>query len=449
MSTAPNMNLVQAECCKFHLTNDDLIKVQQILTDQIKKGLSKAGNKAAEVKCYVTYVHDLPNGTERGKYLALDLGGTNFRVLSINLLDQNSEMSVVTYDMPQSLMTGEGKALFDHIAKCLADFIEKENLKGQTLGLGFTFSFPLQQKGLTKGLLVKWTKGFSCPGVVGENVSQLLADAINRRNDLKISVVALLNDTTGTLMSCAYKDPNCRIGLIVGTGCNACYMEKMACVENYEGPKPDKKNHVIINTEFGALGDKGSLSAFRTEYDKECDKESINVASQTFEKLISGMYMGELVRLVMVKLVNNHALLGGKGSEMLNQKGSFKTNFVTAIEEDSPGHYEKCIRCLNEIGITHATNEDCRCVRMICEAVSSRAAFLCAAALSALLCKINEKNVTIGIDGSVYRFHPTFKSNLEKKIRELTTPSISFQLMLSEDGSGRGAALVAAVVNNN
>jgi hypothetical protein len=34
---------------------------------------------------------------------------------------------------------------------------------------------------------------------------------------------------------------------------------------------------------------------------------------------------------------------------------------------------------------------------------------------------------------------------MEKKIAELTKPEYKFDLMLSEDGSGRGAALVAAV----
>lgn len=51
----------------------------------------------------------------------------------------------------------------------------------ERLPLGFTFSFPLQQLGLTKGLLVKWTKGFNCSDVVGKDVVQLLKDAIARR----------------------------------------------------------------------------------------------------------------------------------------------------------------------------------------------------------------------------------------------------------------------------
>lgn len=51
----------------------------------------------------------------------------------------------------------------------------------ERLPLGFTFSFPLQQLGLTKGMLARWTKGFNCSGVVGEDVVQLLKDAIARR----------------------------------------------------------------------------------------------------------------------------------------------------------------------------------------------------------------------------------------------------------------------------
>ena len=33
----------------------------------------------ASVKCFPTYVRELPDGSEHGKFLSLDLGGTNFR----------------------------------------------------------------------------------------------------------------------------------------------------------------------------------------------------------------------------------------------------------------------------------------------------------------------------------------------------------------------------------
>ena len=40
-----------------------------------------------------------------------------------------------------------------------------------------------------------------------------------------VSIEAVLNDTTGTLVACAFKDKECQIGVIVGTGTNACYLE--------------------------------------------------------------------------------------------------------------------------------------------------------------------------------------------------------------------------------
>lgn len=51
----------------------------------------------------------------------------------------------------------------------------------------------------------------------------------------------------------------------------------------------------------------------------------------------------------------------------------------------------------------------------------------------------------VGVDGSVYRFHPKFHDLMTEKMLQFVRPEISFDLMLSEDGSGRGAALVAAV----
>lgn len=54
-------------------------------------------------------------------------------------------------------------------------------MQNERLPLGFTFSFPLKQLGLTKGILIRWTKGFNCEGVVQEDVVTLLEDALRRR----------------------------------------------------------------------------------------------------------------------------------------------------------------------------------------------------------------------------------------------------------------------------
>lgn len=53
------------------------------LTEEFEKGLLREGDDVM-VKMLITYVHSLPDGTEKGDFLALDLGGSNFRVLLIS-----------------------------------------------------------------------------------------------------------------------------------------------------------------------------------------------------------------------------------------------------------------------------------------------------------------------------------------------------------------------------
>ncbi|XP_011254735.1 hexokinase type 2 isoform X4 [Camponotus floridanus] len=439
-------NSIRDACKDLVLSDDQLQLVMQKLTDEINAGLSRTTHDDSVVKCFTTYVQDLPNGTENGNFLALDLGGTNFRVLLITLEGQKSDMKSKIYAIPQSLMLGTGTQLFDHIAQCLALFIKDLNLQNEILPLGFTFSFPLKQYGLTKGNLVRWTKGFNCSGVIGENVVALLEEAISRRKDVKIDVCAILNDTTGTLMSCAFKNQNCRIGLIVGTGFNACYVEKTKNAECAIPGNYDKnKAHMLINTEWGAFGERGVLDFIITEFDRAIDENSINPTKQLFEKMISGMYMGELARLVLEKLVNAGLLFGGKCPSDLRKRGKFFTKYVSEIENDPKGRYTNCREILAELGLRNVSDQDCENVRYVCSVVSRRAAHLVSAGIATLLNKMSEDNVTVGIDGSVYRFHPHFHDLMTAKISELQP--YKFDLMLSHDGSGRGAALVAAVAS--
>ena len=77
----------------------------------------------------------------------------------------------------------------------------------------------------------------------------------------------------------AYKHPHCRIGIIVGTGTNAAYVENLDIVDMYEGDRPSN-NEVVINTEWGAFGNTGSLDIVRTIYDYELDRNSLNPGKQ-------------------------------------------------------------------------------------------------------------------------------------------------------------------------
>lgn len=62
-----------------------------------------------------SYVRALPNGTEQGDFLALDLGGTNFRVLLIQIIGKEAQMKSRIFRVPDQLMKGTGEAVFFNI----------------------------------------------------------------------------------------------------------------------------------------------------------------------------------------------------------------------------------------------------------------------------------------------------------------------------------------------
>ena len=70
--------------------------------------------------------------------------------------------------------------------------MSEHGLLGKKLPLGFTFSFPCKQEGLAVGRLVRWTKGFRCDGVEGEDVVKLLHDAIKRKVCYKIIMILVV-----------------------------------------------------------------------------------------------------------------------------------------------------------------------------------------------------------------------------------------------------------------
>ncbi|CAD6184399.1 unnamed protein product [Caenorhabditis auriculariae] len=444
-------DLIHEVCQKLLLSDQQLRRMMVAMEKSMEKGLDRETASTAAVRMLPSYVCAVPNGTERGGFLALDLGGTNFRVLLIRLKEKEAEMTGKIFRVPENIMRGTGEALFDHIADCMAKFMQEHDLKdAQKLPLGFTFSFPCAQEGLTKGKLINWTKGFNASGVEGADVVTLLREACQRRRDIDIDVVALLNDTVGTLMACAFVENSCQIGVIVGTGTNACYMERfdrISKISDYvdeEGLVPEE---MIINTEWGAFGDDGAMDFIRTEWDDVVDRQSINPGKQVFEKMISGMYMGEITRVVLEDLARQKLLFGGN-FEAISRPHCFPTKYVSEIEnellEDEDRTFQKTFQILEDIGIETVSSNDCVNVAYVCS-LGFRAAHLTAAGIAVLLNRMGKPFVTVGLDGSVYRFHPTYPKLLDEKIEQLVNKGLQYQLMLSEDGSGRGAALVAAV----
>ncbi|XP_030576007.1 hexokinase HKDC1 isoform X4 [Archocentrus centrarchus] len=456
----------------FRLNQEQLQLVKARMRVGLEAGLKSKGPSA--VKMLPSYVYHTPDGTERGKYLALDLGGTNFRAMLVKFkkgLQNNTRLYHKIYTIPLEIMQGTGEELFDHLAQYVSDFLDYMGIKKAHLPAGFTFSFPCEQTAIDTGILVSWTKGFKATDCEGHDVVNMLREAIKRRNEYDLDIVALVNDTVGTMMSCAYEDPQCEVGLIAGTGSNVCYMEELKNIEKIgqkkgktqedkgpqdadDGMKGDKKegdvemSKMCINTEWGGLGDDGSLDDIITPFDVEVDQNSVNPGKQRFEKLTSGMYLGEIVRQVLLDLTRGGLLFRGRVTETLKTPGIFQTKYLSQIESDRLALLQ--VRSiLQQLGLD-STCDDSIIVKEVCGVVSRRAAELCGAGMAAVVDKIRENrgldhlNITVGVDGALYKLHPHFSGVLQETTRALA-PQCNVTFLPSEEGSGKGAALITAV----
>ncbi|NXP89810.1 HXK1 protein, partial [Passerina amoena] len=442
---AEQHRLIDETLAEFKLTHEQLLQVKKRMRAEMEAGLKKKTHDTAKVKMLPTFVRSTPDGTENGDFLALDLGGTNFRVLLVKIRSgkrRTVEMHNKIYAIPIEVMQGTGEELFDHIVTCISDFLDYMGIKGARLPLGFTFSFPCKQTSLDAGILLNWTKGFKATDCEGEDVVYLLREGIKRREEFDLDVVAVVNDTVGTMMTCAYEDPNCEIGLIVGTGSNACYMEEMRNIEMVDG----EQGRMCVNTEWGAFGDNGCLDDIRTIYDKAVDDFSLNAGKQRYEKMISGMYLGEIVRNILIDFTKRGFLFRGQISETLKTRHIFETKFLSQIERDSwrallasleriwvsvcgaQGFLKGNERIKNDFSaeMPGASLED------VSVQWDANALWQCstvaagASSPTALVC-----------------FH-SFSRIMHQTVKDLA-PNCDVTFLLSEDGSGKGAALITAV----
>ncbi|XP_030529951.1 hexokinase-1-like [Rhodamnia argentea] len=433
-----------------------LRQVADAMVAEMHAGLASDGG--SKLKMIISYVDSLPTGDEKGLYYALDLGGTNFRILRVHL--GGKERGIIKREfeevsIPPHLMTGSSNELFDFIATALAKFVATEGedsrpFPGRQRELGFTFSFPVRQTSITSGTLIKWTKGFSIEDAVGEDVVSELNKAMERVG-LDMRVAALVNDTIGTLAGGRYYNPDVVAAVILGTGTNAAYVERIHAIPKWHGPLP-KSGEMVINTEWGNFQ---SSHLPLTEYDQTLDDESLNPGEQTYEKLISGMYLGEIVRIVLLRMAEESALFGDIIPPKLKIPFILRTPDMSTMHHDTSSDLTVVGEKLSYLlEISDTTLRMRKVVVNVCGIVATRGARLAAAGIFGILKKLGRDTVmdrekqrsAIALDGGLFEHYTKFRDCVEGTLRELLGPEVADNtvLVLSEDGSGIGAALLAA-----
>ncbi|RZC82174.1 hypothetical protein C5167_044947 [Papaver somniferum] len=445
MGDSSNSNLeksivenLQASCA----TPDDLLRrVAESMIDHMSNGL--AGEKS-DLKMLLSYVNDLPTGQEKGLFYALDLGGTNFRVLRVRLDGRNNvDIQRRSWVIPKDLKTGTKEGLFGFIASGLSEFVQEEyehhKIPRETKReIGFTFSFPVNQTSINEGILLEWNKGFNVSDTIGKDVVACLKEAMKKANLDMFSVTALVNDSVGALAGAIYMNQDVKVAVILGTGSNACYIERMDAISKIQrkgdqDPLTALSGTTIINTEWGYFSDQGVLPY--TEFDV-LGTASHDKGKPIFVKMISGYYLGKIVSKILLKMAESSE----KFAEDLNH-----------MHSDNSDGLETVGSILSKrLGLKVETTLDLRTtVVQVIDTIIQRAARLAGAGILAILQKMEQdtpglihgKSTVVAIDGSLYEQYYQFKLYLEEVVTELLGPDVVIKRF--QDASGVGAALLA------
>uniref|UniRef100_A0A493TJZ7 Phosphotransferase n=1 Tax=Anas platyrhynchos platyrhynchos TaxID=8840 RepID=A0A493TJZ7_ANAPP len=431
--------LVQRALLSLTLSLEKLQAVKCRMLEAMEKGLSQEAHAQSTVHMLPTFICSTPDGTEKGDLMVVELCQSHVRTLFVTLLGDGNQSPQLMYK------TFEGAAahplplqLFDFVAQCVQKFLEEIGNPQHRLPVGFVFPFSCRQTGLGKvsgAELISWSKGFQCSDVEGKDVVQLLQAAINKLELYHVEVIALLNDTVGTMMASSWGGKPCEIALVMGTGTNSCFMAEAQLVEVVE----ENNGRMCVNSEWGCFGDDGALNDVLTPYDHRVDQESSNPGERRFEKMVGGLYLGEIVRHAMLMLAAEQALFIGASTSTLGTGSP-----LSALPCSNETGMAKARSALEALGLQPSERDCCR-VQQICRAVVSRAAALSAmglAAILSLMCRSRELErlvVNVGVDGELYRAH------ILQSVTGLLAPECAATLVPAADTNGLGVAMVTAV----
>lgn len=262
-----------------------------------------------------------------------------------------------------------------------------------------------------------------------------------------MKVVALINDTVGAMIASAYHDPDTIIGAIFGTGCNAAYMESVGAISKLATPSSiSPETLMAINCEYGAFDNSHAVLP-RTKYDIEIDRDSPRPGEQAFEKMSAGLYLGEILRLVLLDLHEGDLVFRGSDTDRLGEPYALDTAFLSAMENDSLE--ERRSRFHDALSFI-PTNEELELVRLLSETIAIRGARLCTCGIAAICKMRGTDSGHVAADGSVANKDPKFKARWAEAMGEVLDwpkdrDDDPIVIMNAEDGSGVGAAVIAAM----
>lgn len=378
-------------------------------------------------------------GDEMGVVLAVELGATKVRVAKVHF-EGSGELSIIkelTRPISDEYKTSDKGSLFGFIAQCIKDIEPESQIK-----VGFTFSYPCSLSSRKSGRLLEWTKDINVSGCIEKDPVQLLQQELTKIG-VNARIVSMCNDSVSTLVAYSYTHSETAVGVILGSGTNAAYVERVSNISKLKSELTS--TNMIVNMEWGNLGSQDVSILPRSWIDEEIDLCSTNPGKQYLEKLMSGLFLGELVRLWITHLRKEGLLLNDVplSNRLFNERMCFDSSFCSNILLDDSEEFVEIESILQSFTINRSTVKDRAVIREIVDLVITRSARLMGTCLYTVLSHMMDNGLSgcIGVDGSVYKFVPGYKSRMLKAMQELGMEGV--ECGIAHNGSLIGSALIA------
>ncbi|CAM1501942.1 Fc.00g039260.m01.CDS01 [Cosmosporella sp. VM-42] len=463
---------------------------------ELSEGLKKQflDRLQTSVECMLpSYSHQLPEGTECGRFLALDVGGSTLRVALVELRGRTAEdkqeseiVSMKNFFISPEIKDLEGMAFFDWMAERIKETLETglqpDHSPGQPIPTALAWSFPIETTSLGGGKLQPMGKGFLAHrGLLGQDLGQIVKLACENHG-LNVELRAILNDSSACLLSRSYSHTSTRFGLILGTGVNlAAYLPISAIGRTKFGKRPetwyDEASHVIVNTEMSMFG--YDILPW-TRWDRQLCAKHSRPDFQPLELLVSGMYLGEIGRYALIEAIETTGVFGGVVPPSLTVPYSLASETLSRVQGDTSADLaEACKLFATRHPSSHIPNTaDLTVLKELASYISVRSSALVAACVyafwdlridsqkayvasipessplrSAAEADIDLEETTVAFNGSVIESYTNYLASCQRYVDDLvgsqgksSTARGSIRLVPAKESSLLGAAVALACV---
>ncbi|MFP4521221.1 MAG: hypothetical protein ACLFQK_03665 [Fibrobacterota bacterium] len=372
---------------------------------EMKKGLSPEGSSLKMLPSFVG--GGVPEAEK--PVIIIDAGGSNLRIGTMYF---DKDLKPVIDELEKSAMPGLEKPISaDEFYSELASRVK--HVSGKSDKIGFCFSYPSRitpEKDAEVLLVIKEWKARVKGTMVGESLRKYLSPG--NPEEFQVTVI---NDTVAALLGgkSAFMNENCSnwIGLIVGTGTNMAYIER---VSEFSKLTPDEAaaagdKEMAVNCETGDI-----CVLPYTAYDDGLDSGSDAPGFHRAEKMISGKYLGALTALV-ISGAYNKGLFSETVSKGLREFPILETEEISRFLADPSKGFGGFTGML----LAEGTKEDIEGVLLIIRRMIRRSAFFIACELCAVLKKTGDgkdpdKPVGIMPDGSTFFGLPGYQDTIKE-----------------------------------